>query len=69
VTGPGGNSPALELNRILSKALERLAVLEGLTVQEVAFSREVIVAYAKLEAEQTRGGEAWQIEEAISGRR
>jgi hypothetical protein len=73
VTGPGVFSPTLgahpELNRILAKSLEKLAVLEGLTVLEVAarciitsstptfpaFSREVVAAYARLEAELTRG--------------
>lgn len=59
----------LELNRILAKSLERLAVLEGLTVNEVAarcvitgqvptfpaFSRDVVMAYARLESELIRG--------------
>jgi hypothetical protein len=59
----------LELNRILAKSLEKLAVLEGLTVLEVAarciitgqtptlgaFSHEVVTAYARLENELTRG--------------
>jgi hypothetical protein len=79
--GQGGYSPAL--NQILSHALEKLSVLDGLTVNECAarcvltgtvptfpaFSREVIAAYAKLEAEQTRGGDTWQTEDALAGRR
>jgi hypothetical protein len=81
VTGQGDYSPAL--NQILTRALEKLSVLDGLTVLEVAarcvltgavptfpaFSREVCAAYAKLEAEQTRGGDAWRTENALSGRR
>jgi hypothetical protein len=60
----------LEVNKILAKSLEKLAILEGLTVLEVAarciimgqtptvgaFSREVVTAYHRLENEQTRGG-------------
>jgi hypothetical protein len=59
----------LEVNKILAKSLEKLAMLEGLTVLEVAarciitgqtptlgaFSREVVTAYQRLENEQTRG--------------
>jgi hypothetical protein len=81
MTGPGDFSPTLA--SILTRALEKLSVLDGLTVNECAarcvlvgtvptfpaFSREVIAAYAKLEAEQIRGGEAWQTEDALSGRR
>jgi hypothetical protein len=81
MTGQGDFSPAL--NQILTRALEKLSILDGLTVNECAarcvltgtvptfpaFSREVIVAYAKLEAEQIRGGEAWQTENALAGRR
>ena len=73
MTGQGGFPPALgahlELNRILAKSLEKLAVLEGLTVLEVAarcvltgkvptvpaFTIEVITTYARLENELTRG--------------
>jgi hypothetical protein len=84
MTGQGGHPPTLELNRVLAKSLEKLAVLEGLAVLEIAarcvltgqvptlpaFSREVVTAYSRLEAEQIRGDDtAWQIEEAISGRR
>jgi hypothetical protein len=76
-------TPNTQTAQILTNALERLSVLDGLTVNQVAarcvltgtvptfpaFSREVIAAYAKLEAEQTRGGADWQIREALSGRR
>jgi hypothetical protein len=67
MTGPGDFPPAL--NQILTRALEKLSVLDGLTVNECAarcvltgkiptfpaFSREVVAAYALLEQEQTRG--------------
>jgi hypothetical protein len=79
--GSGDYSPAL--NQILTQALEKLSVLDGLTIQEVAarcvlvgtvptfpaFSAEVVAAYAKLEAEQIRGGDTWQTEDALAGRR
>jgi hypothetical protein len=58
-----------ELHRILFRSLERLAVIDGLTVLEIAarcglmgrtptfpaFSSDVVSAFAKLEREQTRG--------------
>jgi hypothetical protein len=72
-----------DLANILTKSLERLAMLEGLSSTEIAarciltgkiptvpaFSAGVVSIYAKLETEQTRGGEAWQTEDALSGRR
>jgi hypothetical protein len=67
MTGQGDYSPTLV--SILTRALEKLSVLGGLTVNECAarcvlvgtvptfpaFSREVVAAYALLEQEQTRG--------------
>ena len=63
-----------ELHQILSRSLEKLAVLEGLTVLEIAarcvitgqtptfpaFSREVVTAFTRLEIELVRGT-AWVI--------
>ena len=61
------------MNTILLNALEQLAAHQGLTVPQIgvrcvlagkvptapAFSREVVTAYQKLEAELTRGIGAW----------
>jgi hypothetical protein len=68
---------------ILLNALERLAMLEGLSSQEIAarcilsgrvptqpaFNAEVVAAYAKLEADQVRGTPAWAVVDALEGRR
>ena len=70
MTGPG-NLPRLteETVSILLDGLHRLAALDGLTTREIAvrciltgtvpttpaFSREVVMAYAKLEQDLTRG--------------
>jgi hypothetical protein len=62
-------TPNSETARILAKSLERLSILDGLTVQEVAcrcvlvgrvpvfpaYSKEVVSAYQCLESELTRG--------------
>jgi hypothetical protein len=82
--GPG-NHPRLteETVSILLDGLYRLAQLDGLTTREIAvrciltgtiptmpaYSRDVVSTYARLERDLTRGGENWQIQEAISGRR
>jgi hypothetical protein len=73
VIGQGEKSPALtahlELHRVLVRCLEKLAVHEGLTGQEIAarcmltgrvptspaYSKEVCAAFQRLELEQTRG--------------
>jgi hypothetical protein len=67
----------------LLSTLDRLAVLEGLSTQQIAarcilsgrvpaqpaFSVEVVTAYAKLEADQVRGTPAWAVQDALEGRR
>jgi hypothetical protein len=67
MTGQGDYSPAL--NQILTRALEKLSVLDGLTVLEIAarcvltghiptlgaYSQDVVAAYQRLEHAQTRG--------------
>ena len=67
------------MNKILLSALDQLAVHQGLTVPQIAvrcvltgkvpstpaFSREVVNAYQKLEAELTRGIGSWSGREVV----
>jgi hypothetical protein len=68
---------------VLLGALDELAVLEGLSAEQIAarcclmgrvpttplFSPKVVAAYAKLEADQVRGTPAWAVVDALEGRR
>jgi hypothetical protein len=68
---------------IVLAALDRLAQLDGLTVNEIAlrcfvtgrvpifpaFSRSVVNAFNELEQAQTRGTPAWAVQDALEGRR
>jgi hypothetical protein len=71
------------LSVILLGALDELAVLEGLSTQQIAarcvlmgrvpvapmFHPTVVTAYQKLEADQVRGTPAWAVVDALEGRR
>ena len=71
------------LVQILLGALDELAILEGLSAEQIAcrcilmgrvpttplFSPKVVTAYAKLEADQVRGTPAWAVQDALEGRR